>query len=210
VGVTEPELRLASLRPNLPPAVIGDALHKLSQKLWFLHSEGGLYAFRLTPNLNKILLEKEEQVRAQELAERIREKVEACLGRETLQPLAFPNYASDIPDTKELKLVVLAPEHLFGKPETEAFVQELLTRAGDKPRVYRATCFVLAPDTNELEQLQRRAKQLLALEAIQRDSKLMQSLSDEDKQTVITRISDIRIALPQLVLSAYRHLAMWR
>jgi hypothetical protein len=38
----------------------------------------------------------------------------------------------------------------------------------------------------------------------------MQSLSDEDKQTVITRISDIRSALPQLVLSAYRHLAMWR
>jgi predicted AAA+ superfamily ATPase len=83
VGVTEPELRLASLRPNLPPAVIGDALHKLTQKLWYLHSEGGLYAFRLTPNLNKILLEKEEQVRAQELAERIRKEVEARLGRET-------------------------------------------------------------------------------------------------------------------------------
>jgi hypothetical protein len=210
VGVTEPELRLASLRPNLPPAVIGDALHKLTQKLWYLHSEGGLYAFRLTPNLNKILLEKEEQVRAQELAERIRKEVEARLGRETMQPLAFPNNPSDIPDTKALKLVVLAPEHLFGKPETEALVQELLTSAGDKPRVYRATCFVLAPDANELEQLQRRVKQLLALEAIQRDSKLMQSLSDEDKRTVINRISDIRSALPQLVLSAYRHLAMWR
>ena len=209
VGVTEPELRLASLRPNLPPAVIGDALHKLTQKLWYLHSEGGLYAFRLTPNLNKILLEKEEQVRAQKLAERIREEVEARLGRETMQPLAFPNDASDIPDTKELKLVVLAPEHPFGKPETEAFVQELLTRAGDKPRVYRATCFVLAPDANELEQLQRRAKQLLALEAIQRDSTLMQRLSEEDKHTVEKRISDIRSALPQLVLSAYRHLAMW-
>jgi hypothetical protein len=210
VGVTEPELRLASLRPNLPPAVIGDALHKLTQKLWYLHSEGGLYAFRLTPNLNKILLEKEEQVRAQELAERIRKEVEARLGRETMQPLAFPNNPSDIPDTKELKLVVLAPEHLFGKPETQAFVQELLTRAGDKPRVYRATCFVLAPDANELEQLQRRVKQLLALEAIQRDSTLMQRLSEEDKHTVEKRISDIRSALPQLVLSAYRHLAMWR
>jgi hypothetical protein len=210
VGVTEPELRLASLRPNLPPAVIGDALHKLTQKLWFLHSEGGLYAFRLTPNLNKILLEKEEQVRAHELAERVRKEVEARLGRETLQPLAFPNDASDIPDTKELKLVVLAPEHLLGKPETEAFVQELLTRAGDKPRVYRATCFVLAPDANELEQLQRRVKQLLALEAIQRDSTLMQRLSEEDKHTVEKRISDIRSALLQLALSAYRHLAMWR
>jgi hypothetical protein len=210
VGVTEPELRLASLRPNLPPAVIGDALHKLSLKLWFLHSEGGLYAFRLTPNLNKILLEKEEQVRAHELAKRVRKEVEARLGRETMQPLAFPNDASKIPDTKELKLVVLAPEHLFGKPETEAFVQELLTRPGDKPRVYRATCFVLVPDANELEQLQRRVKQLLALEAIQRDSTLMQQLSEEDKHTVEKRISDIRSALPQLVLSAYRHLAMWR
>jgi hypothetical protein len=210
VGVTEPELRLASLRPNLPPAVIGDALHKLTQKLWYLHSEGGLYAFRLTPNLNKILLEKEEQVRAHELAERVRKEVEVRIGRESLTLLAFPNTPSDIPDTKELKLVVLAPEHLFGKPETEAFVQELLTRAGDKPRVYRAACFVLAPDPNELEQLQRRVKQLLALKAIQDDSNLMQSLSDEDKQTVITRISDIPSALPQLVLSAYRHLAMWR
>jgi hypothetical protein len=105
----------------------------------------GLYAFRLTPNLNKVLLQKEEQVRAKELAERVRNEVQARIGREILTPLAFPNNPSDIPDTKELKLVVLAPEHLFGKPETEAFVQELLTRAGDKPRVYRATCFVLAP-----------------------------------------------------------------
>jgi hypothetical protein len=149
-------------------------------------------------------------VRAHELAERIRKEVEARLGRETMQPLAFPNDASDIPDTKALKLVVLAPEHLFGKPETEAFVQELLTRAGDKPRVYRAACFVLAPDPNELEQLQRRVKQLLALEAIQRDSTLMQRLSEEDKHTVEKRISDIRSALLQLALSAYRHLAMWR
>jgi hypothetical protein len=210
VGVTEPELRLASLRPNLPPAVIGDALHKLGQKLWFLHSEGGLYAFRLTPNLNKVLLQKEEQVRAKELAERVRNEVQARIGREILTPLAFPNNPSDIPDTKELKLVVLAPEHLFGKPETEAFVQELLTRAGDKPRVYRATCFVLAPEPNELELLQRHVKQLLALEAIQRDSKLMQSLSDEDNHTVSNRVDEIRHALPQLVLSAYRRAALWR
>jgi len=210
VGVTEPELRLASLRPNLPPAVIGDALHKLTQKLWYLHSEGGLYAFRLKPNLNKILLEKKEQVCDQELAERVRKEVEARLGRETLQPLAFPNDASNIPDTKALKLVVLAPEHGMGKPKTEAFVQKLLTLAGDKLRVYRATCFVLVPDANELEQLQRRIKQLLALEAIQRDSTLMQQLSEEDKHTVEKRISDIRSALLQLALSAYRHLAMWR
>lgn len=215
VGVTEPELRLASLRPGVPPAVIGDALHKLTQKLWYLHSEGGLYAFRLTPNLNKVLLEKEEQVRARDLAEHVRKEVQARIGRESLTPLAFPNNPSDIPDNKELKLIVLAPEHPykehpFNKPETEAFVRELLTRAGDKARVYRATCFVLAPDPNELEQLQRRVKQLLALEAIQRDNTLKQSLSDEDKHTVGSRISEIRNALPQLVLSAYRHLALWR
>ena len=210
VGVTEPELRLAVLRPNLPLAVIGDALHKLTQKLWYLHSESGLYAFRLTPNLNKVLLEKEEQVRAHDLAQRVRDEVQARIGRESLTPLAFPNTPGDIPDTKELKLIVLAPEHLFGKSEAEAFVGELLTRAGDKPRVYRATCFVLAPDANELEQLQRRVKQLLALEAIQRDQKLLQSLSDEDKHTVSSRISEIRNTLPQLALSAYRHLALWR
>jgi len=114
VGVTEPELRLAVLRPNLPPAVIGDALHKLTQKLWYLHSESGLYAFRLTPNLNKVLLEKEEQVRAHDLAQRVRDEVQARIGRESLTPLAFPNNSGDIPDTKELKLIVLAPEHLFG------------------------------------------------------------------------------------------------
>jgi len=210
VGVTEPELRLASLRPSLPPAVIGDALHKLTQKLWYLHTENGLYRFQLEPNLNRVLLEKEAQVRAHELAERVRKEVEARLGRETVQPLAFPTNPSDIPDTKELKLIALAPEYLVGKPETEAFVEELLTRAGDKPRVYRAACFVLAPDTNELEQLQRRVRQLLALEAIHRDSRLMESLSDEDKHTVSNRIAEIRSALPHLTLSAYRHLALWR
>jgi hypothetical protein len=211
VGVTEPELRLASLRPNLPPAVIGDALHKLTQKLWYLHSEGGLYAFRLKPNLNKILLEKEEQVRAQELAERIREEVEARLGRETMQPLAFPNDASDIPDTKELKLVVLAPEHRDrqardgGVRARAAHASQATSRASTAPL---ALC--LRPTPTNWSSSSAAPSSCWRWRRFSDDSKLMQSLSDEDKQTVINRISDIRSALPQLVLSAYRHLAMWR
>lgn len=210
VGVTEPRLRLAALQPNLPHAVIGDALHKLSNQLWYLHVENGAYAFRLQPNLNRIILDKEERVSAQEIEQALQKSVQQVAGNALGATVLFPERASDIPDQKHLRLVILAPRYTHGSEATDALARELLERYGQQPRVYRNCLMVLAADPTETAQLQTRLKQKLALEAIKNDRTLWKSLSDEDKAEVERRIQMHSDGIASLALSAYRHLALMR
>jgi len=61
-GVNAPSLRMALLRDGIPPAIVGDALGRMEEELWYLHCEGGLYEFRSQPNLNRVVMEHEEAV----------------------------------------------------------------------------------------------------------------------------------------------------
>lgn len=210
VGVTEPRLRLAALQPNLPPAVIGDALHKLSNQLWYLHVENGAYAFRLQPNLNRIILDKEERVSAQEIEQALQKSVQQAAGSALGATVLFPERASDIPDQKQLRLIILAPRYTYGSEATDPLARELLERYGQQPRVHRNCLVVLAADPTEMAQLQSRLKQKLALEAIKNDRTLWKSLSDEDKAEVERRIQTLSYGISSLVLSVYRHLALMR
>jgi hypothetical protein len=65
VGAThEPGvLRLAILHDGIPSAIVGDALRRLEDEFWFLHVEGGIYSFSNLPNSNRVIVEKEEAVK---------------------------------------------------------------------------------------------------------------------------------------------------
>ncbi|MBC7315975.1 MAG: DUF499 domain-containing protein, partial [Chloroflexi bacterium] len=136
-GITAPQLRLALLHEEIPPAIVGDALHRLEEELWYLHVEGGLYQFRNTPNLNRVLLEREEGVKDDEIADAIRAQLERLAGRE-MKVFLFPSAPGDIPDNRDLKLAILSGEYPAGA-KAEPLARELLTRAGLAYRAYRNT-----------------------------------------------------------------------
>ncbi|MGQ9458025.1 MAG: ATP-binding protein [Anaerolineae bacterium] len=205
-GVTVPSLRLALLHEDIPPAIVGDALQRLEDELWFLHVESGLYQFRSQPNLNRVILEREEGVGEDDVAEEIRERLERMAGRE-MRVFLFPAAPGDIPDGRDLKLAILGGGHPGGAQATTHFAEELLARAGTAFRAYRNTLLLLAPDAGEFGALQRQVKRLLALRSIQRDRALLQTFSDEDKQALQGKLKDAEGTLDFQLLSAYRHLA---
>ncbi|MGQ9586111.1 MAG: ATP-binding protein, partial [Anaerolineae bacterium] len=205
-GVTVPSLRLALLHEEIPPAIVGDALQRLEDELWFLHVEGGLYQFRSQPNLNRVILEREEGVGEDDVAEEIRTRLERMAGHE-MRVTLFPTALGDIPDSRDLKLAILGGDHPGRAPATTHFAEELLARAGTAFRAYRNTLLLLAPDAGEFGALQKQVKRLLALRSIQGDRTLLQTFSDEDKQALQGKLKDAEGAMDFQLLSAYRHLA---
>ncbi|MCS7282892.1 MAG: DUF499 domain-containing protein [Anaerolineae bacterium] len=205
-GVTAGRLRLAVLREGIPPAVFGDALKRLEDELWYLHVEGGLYAFRSQPNLNRILLEKEEAVREEHIHEEIRRQVEAIAGRD-LRVVLWPRASQDVPDTREVKLAVLGREFARAGSAPVPFAEELLTRCGTPFRTYRNTLLVLAPDAGEWGTLSVRVRRYLALRAIEGDRDLRQGLSEENRRALQSKREDAEKGIPFQLLMAYRHLA---
>jgi hypothetical protein len=193
------QLRLALLREGLPPPIVGDALRKLEDELDYLHPERGLYRFTNQPNLNRIKNEREDIVGEENIEEELRDWLEKLAGRE-LKVFLFPQASEDIPDTRELKLILVAPEE---KPA----IEELLEKSGEPFRVYRNTVFVLTAGPQELLDLRRQIKRYLALRSIRDDKPLMKQLSEEDKKTLEEELKDAEGRIPFQLLSAYRHLA---
>ena len=205
-GLGIQRLRLAFLREGIPPAVVGDALRRLEEELWYLHVEGGLYSFSSQPNLNRVIVEKEEAVRDELIVEEIRTRLEKLAGNE-LRVTLWPQASQDVPDNKELKLALLSPQHPHPSGATDAFVNELFRKSGERFRTYQNTLLVLAPDGNEFAALRQKVKRFLALRAIRNDKTLMRQVSEENKKTLESKMKDADAAMPFGLLSAYRHLA---
>ncbi len=204
-GVTLPWLRLAILRPDMPAALVGDAIKRLEDELWYLHSERGLYYFTSQPNLNRIRIEREEAVREEQVTEELRRLVERLAGSE-LRTFLWPRAPQDIPDTKELKLAVLGPEHTRPGP-AEELARLLLEQAGAAFRAYRNTLVVLAPDRGELAALRQKLRRLLALRSISGDRGLWTRLSEENRRKVEGDLKALQGAIESDLRSTYRHLA---
>jgi hypothetical protein len=205
-GLGIQRLRLAVLREGIQPPLVGDALRRLEEELWYLHVEGGVYSFSSQPNLNRVIVEKEEAVGDELIAEEIRARLEKCAGSE-LRVTLWPKASQDVPDTKELKLAILAPEHTKQNDATSALVDELLKKCGGKFRTYQNTLLVLAADDGELSSLRQKVKRLLALRAIRDDKALMRRLSEENKKTLESRLKDLDSDILFSLMLAYRHLA---
>ncbi len=205
-GVSIQRLRLALLRPGIPPAIVGDTLQRLEAELWYLHAEGGLYWFSNQPNLNRIIVEYEEAVKDEQILEELRRRVESIAGTE-LAVILWPRDSQDIPDTKQLKLAVLSPEHARQSGATLSLARELLGKYGQTFRTYRNTLVLLVIDGNGLDALKRKVKRYLCLRAIRDDKALQRQLSEENRKTLEGKLKDSEGGVDFELLSAYRHLA---
>jgi hypothetical protein len=210
-GVGAARLRLAVLRPGLPPAIIGDALYRLERELWYLRRENDLYAFGTRPSLAKIIADREEAVDPDRIPGEIRHRLEAVLqGPEPFRVFLFPRGEADVPDDRTLKLAVLAPEAGHTLPETLALASRLLQRAGTTFRAFPNSLWVLVPTTGADTRLRLAARRYLALASIQADKGLVDSLSPSDRGELQERLRTADTGLTSDLLQSYRHLARAR
>ena len=203
-GVGIQRLRLSALQPEIPPAIIGDAMQRLEDELWYLHAERGTYWFSNQPNLNRVIVEKEEGVTPNQIAEEIRARLEKLSGSE-MRVTLWPQVSQDVPDTRELKLAVISPEYPRQSRDTVTFAQEILEKCGQTFRIYKNTMILLATDGNEFESVRRQVKRYLAYYTIKDDKTLYHQLSEENRKWLENKIKDVDNGIAYQLLSAYRH-----
>jgi len=204
-GVGIQRLRLAILREGIPPAIVGDALRRLEDELWFLHVEGGVYSFSTQPNLNRVIVEKEEGVKPEHIAQEVWTRLEKLAGTE-MAVRVWPRESQDVPDTKDHKLAVLSPEHTKQAGPTAEFVEELLTKHGVTFRTYQNTLVLLAADASGMGAVRQHVKRYLALRAIRDDKALVRQLSEENKKWLESKVKDSESGIAFQILCGYRHL----
>lgn len=211
-GATLPQLRVGVLNPEMAPPFVSDALDRMTKRLWYLYYDNGLYRFDSRPNLNRILVDREELVRSE--PEKVREFAKKTLGDligdAAFRVYRFPEEDRDVADEARLSLVLLDLDQTATEEElpsqTADFVSRVLKQHGKGFRKHANVLIFLAPDTQRASEITDATRRLLALRSID-DHKLTKSQLTEDQlRDLAGRLKEAEARLPAALTTAYRQI----
>jgi hypothetical protein len=192
------EIKRSATTTENPSAAVGEAVEQLKSKLFFLQSQNGKYFFSNLPNLNRVLLTKMENIKDSVITEAERDLLKDEIRSSKLKVIVWPERPRDVPDNREIKLVIL-------KSKNDESMNEILSTKGETPRVYRNTVLFLTGSETERSRFVEQAKRKLAFEQIEGDKTL--TLSDEQKKDVRNSVrredDNLRDALRRLYRLVY-------
>ena len=203
---TLPRIRVALLRDGIPTTIVGDAVARLEEQLWYFHSEKNQYAFRNQPNLNRVIVDREEAISGDRIREELKNLIQKNAGR-AFEVYLWPDSPSDIPDNKNLKLSILSPSFSYDSEKGKKLAAELFEKAGIGFRVYKNALFTLLVDDNQHISLARAMRRLLALMEIENDKSLLEILTKQSQEELKKRSKEMEREIPFKILTAYRYLA---
>lgn len=206
-GITLPWLRVSLVRETIPASLVGDTVKKLENELWYFHAEGDLFRFTNQPNLNRVILDKEETIGDEYIIGTLREELQKIAGS-NFEVIVWPRNSSDVSDGRKVKLVLLSPDYLCPGEEADSLAKELFSRAGSSFRAYRNALIVLAMEASQWLTLKAFLRRHLALESLYKSSDMKEKLASADLAELESKHKETNKSLPDQIISVYRWLAM--
>ena len=212
-GATQPQLRVGVLNPEMAPPFVSDALDRMTKRLWYLYHDNGLYRFDSRPNLNRILVDREELIRSE--PDKVRDFAKATLsdliGDAAFRVYRFPEEDRDVADEPRLSLVVLDLDQTVSEDElpkeTDEFVSRILKQHGKGFRKHANVLTFLAPDAPARgSEVIDAARRLLALRSIDEHKPTKSQLTDDQLKDLAGRLKEAEARLPAALATAYRHI----
>ena len=211
-GATLPQLRVAVLNPEMAPPFVSDSLDRMTKRLWYLYHDSGLYRFDSRPNLNRILVDREEMVRSE--PDKVRGFARATLndliGDAAFRVYRYPEEDRDVADEPRLILVVLDLHQVCSEDEipkqTDEFVTGILKQHGKGFRKHANMLIFLAPDQQRASEVIDAARSLMALQNVDEDKATKKQLSYEQLKDLAQRLKEATARLPAAIMTAYRHI----
>jgi len=198
-GATVNEIKRSATTVENPSSVVAEAIEQLRHKLSYLWESGGKYFFSSQPNLNRILLTNIENVKESDVIATERELLQQSIEGKRLKVFLWEENAGNIPDSEDLKLVVL-------KKGDPAIMENILKNKGQTPRVYRNTLFFLHPLESERPAFTNAVKRKIAYEHIIGDKTL--NLSDEQRNEIKRALQKTKTDLRESLRRLYRLVAV--
>jgi hypothetical protein len=198
-GTTLGEIKRNATTSDNPASVVAEAVEQLKGKLFYLQSVGEKYFFSNQPNLNRILLRNMENIREEKVVQTELELLRKSMSFNRLKVFIWQEDPGNIPDSEELKLVVL-------KRENKDALSNILMNKGQAPRVYRNTLFFLHPLESEKPAFNNTIKRKIAYEYIERDPSL--NLSKEQKEDVKKELKTAEGDVRESIRKLYRIVAI--
>jgi predicted AAA+ superfamily ATPase len=170
-GLEDRQVKLGCVQPGEMVATFGDALRRLTDRATYLYVDGKRYWYSTQPTVARLAEDRAGQLAdadvSDEIVRRLREEARS---RSDFAKVHACAPSGDVPDDREVRLVILGPEHAhMAKDQRSAARQEaaaILESRGSGPRNYKNALVFLAADATRLRELHQAVRQHLAWSSI--------------------------------------------
>jgi hypothetical protein len=196
-GVTLVEIKRNATTMENPSATVAEAVEELKGRLFYIQNQSGKYFFTNQANLNHLLLVRMENVHDPEIKSLEEKLLRENVRTDKLKAYIWRTESADIPDTPDLKLIVL-PEN------NPSAIKIIMEEKGGSPRVHRNTMFFLVPMLSERPAFGSLIRRFLAYQALLSDITL--SLTPEQSREIKDSLKRLESDLAEGLRRLYRQI----
>lgn len=206
-GIEDKRIILGCSQPNESVATFRDALRRIADRASHLYVNENRYWFDTQPSINRVAQDRADNCKPdmvfKEIEDRLRVEAKQRGEFERVQVVENAGQSGDVPDEREVRLVIIGPESPFSKGSgggAMTVAQTILEQRGNSPRTFKNALIFLAADQKNLESLQQAVRTYLAWKSVS-DEKETLNLDPFQSKQVDTKLKDaestVRARIPE-------------
>lgn len=209
-GMTKKQLMLNVMKPkSFRVNDVNSSLSQLEDVAHYLYSSNigeKSYWFQSKPNINILINQAKANVSSDEVNKAILDSLNASVRMVTNRPKVLVNPTGDVPEQKQLTLVIMHPQYTVEPGadlaySTKKFITDLALQRGNSSRIYRNTILFLASSSAGQALLRDTIQEGVACKTILND--YAGQLEREQKNEIETRKSENERKTRDALIKAY-------
>ena len=210
VGIDVNRIHLGVAQPRWQrTSTYTEALNEMRSNLYHFYSDDNRYYFHTEENLNKVAIDRINEFRDHELNEQIVIEIDNAVRTHRSSVIVCPQDLDAIPDSDELRLVILPPDKLLPNRSSESdeaipAAQHILTKLANGERIYRNTLLFLAAKTDAIRDLKDSIAKYLAWKSITQGERRIDNLEGERYKQAQASLRQAGESIHSLIPKAYR------
>ncbi|MEJ7784652.1 MAG: DUF499 domain-containing protein [Solirubrobacteraceae bacterium] len=212
-GAGRNDYLLGTLTDEDEPTIIGEALAELEKTAWYLSFDTSRWRFVTEPQPAKIIEDEARNIPQTTVRQELDDLIARVFPTDgEVRAIHFPHGVADVPDDRQLRLVVLHYNDMGVVPANAtpppARLVEMLDKAGvgEGIRAYRNSVVFLVADSDLLETMRERVRQLLAVEKIVDDGARMQGFAEPVRKRLTNMAHASKLQTRIAITRCYKHL----
>jgi predicted AAA+ superfamily ATPase len=208
-GIEDKRIILGCVQPGESVATFRDALRRLADRASHLYVNENRYWFDTQPSINRVAQDRAEGLKPdavhKEIEDRLRIEAKTRGDFDRVQVIENASQSGDVPDEREVRLVIIGPEapHVKGSTSSAMTVaQTVLEQRGNSPRTYKNAVVFLAAESKALDSLEQAVRAWLAWKSIDIEKDTM-DLSTFQRKQVETKLKDSDSAVHARIPETY-------
>lgn len=195
-GATMNQIKRGVSDIDHPSSIVVEVVEKFKRKLSYFKTQDDRYLFSSDPNINRLKMNKMENIKESEILEAENDLLASNLGSRTkIQTKIWPT-SKDVEDSPTLKIVIL-------NDDNKSIRDDIIENKGESaPRIYRNSIFFLCAADTEKADFIEHLKNRIALEKILPE---IQS-NNEQKKDVEDELRKEKSLLNHIIKKYYRSL----